>query len=70
MRRAVYTDGTPCQLVLTELGNDSLIVSFHDDSGDEDTIGTQRIAIVADWKQTIHDVLALLYRAGEKENTQ
>ena len=42
IRRAVYTDGQPCQLVLTELGADKLIVSFHDDTGTEDVIGTQR----------------------------
>jgi len=51
--------------VLTELGDDKLIVSFHDDTGTEDVVGTQRIAVVVDRKQTITDVLALLYRAGE-----
>jgi len=51
--------------VLTELGDDKLIVSFHDDTGNEDVVGTQRIAVVVDRKQTITDVLALLYRAGE-----
>jgi len=64
MRRAVYTNGAPCQIVLTELGDDRVIVSFHTDTGGDD-IGTQQIAVVADRKQMVSDALALLHRIGE-----
>jgi len=64
MRRAVYTNGAPCQIVLTELGDDRVIVSFHTDTGSDD-IGTQQIAVVADRKQMVSDALALLHRIGE-----
>jgi len=65
MRRAVYTNGAPCQIVLTELGDDRVIVSFHTDAGSDDVIGTQQIAVVADRKQMVSDALALLHRIGE-----
>ena len=65
IRRAVYTDGTPCQIVLTELGEDRAIVSFHDDTGSEDVAGTQQIAVVVDRQQFANDALALFHRIGE-----
>jgi hypothetical protein len=66
MRRIVYTDGQPGQFVLTELGDGEVIISFHDDTGSDDVVGAQKIAVVADRRQTITDALALLHRIGEK----
>ena len=64
MRPVVYTDGTKCQIVLTELGDDKVIISFHTDTGTEE-IGTQQIAVVANRRQFVGDALALFYRIGE-----
>ena len=68
MRRAVYTDGSPCQIVLTEIDGGRGIVSFHDDTGDDDVIGVQQIAVVVpDCEQFASDAGALFHRAGRAE---